>query len=171
MRRAPWSPQKGNNRPGALCRWCGLEVPTRRITFCSDWCVHGWRLRNNPGEGSAAGPGHLCDLPDRQLHGVRGAAALAWTPPAKASGQTEAQAAQAQGSLGCRSYSARSRRSRICAPCTVSATGSCGADFCCLPFPQAGTNSQRWSRWTKWNDSRLDHSTTVFSYSLDWQLP
>jgi 5-methylcytosine-specific restriction protein A len=36
-----------NGRP--LCRWCSLEVPPRRFTFCSDWCVHEWRLRTNPG--------------------------------------------------------------------------------------------------------------------------
>ena len=40
--------QKGQNgRP--LCRWCALEVPPRRSTFCSSWCVHEWRLRTNPG--------------------------------------------------------------------------------------------------------------------------
>jgi hypothetical protein len=33
----------------ALCRWCNLEVPRRRRTFCSDWCVHQWRLRTDPG--------------------------------------------------------------------------------------------------------------------------
>jgi len=33
----------------ALCRWCSLEVPSGRFTFCSDWCVHEWRLRTNPG--------------------------------------------------------------------------------------------------------------------------
>ena len=33
----------------ALCRWCSLEVPPRRLTFCSDWCVHEWRLRTDPG--------------------------------------------------------------------------------------------------------------------------
>ena len=32
-----------------LCRWCNLEVPPRRQTFCSDWCVHEWRLRTDPG--------------------------------------------------------------------------------------------------------------------------
>ncbi len=32
----------------ALCRWCALEVPQRRFTFCSDWCVHEWRLRTSP---------------------------------------------------------------------------------------------------------------------------
>src|SRR5579863_10082778 len=32
-----------------LCRWCNLEVPARRSTFCSAWCVHEWRLRTDPG--------------------------------------------------------------------------------------------------------------------------
>ena len=32
-----------------LCRWCNLEVPARRFTFCSEWCVHEWRLRTDPG--------------------------------------------------------------------------------------------------------------------------
>lgn len=33
----------------ALCRWCNLEVPPRRFTFCSDYCVNEWRLRTDPG--------------------------------------------------------------------------------------------------------------------------
>jgi 5-methylcytosine-specific restriction enzyme A len=33
----------------ALCRWCNLEVPAGRFTFCSDWCVHEWRLRTDSG--------------------------------------------------------------------------------------------------------------------------
>ena len=32
-----------------LCRWRSLEVPKRRSTFCSEWCVHEWKLRSNPG--------------------------------------------------------------------------------------------------------------------------
>ena len=40
--------EKGQNGR-ALCRWCNLEVPARRFTFCSDWCVHEWRLRTDPG--------------------------------------------------------------------------------------------------------------------------
>lgn len=32
-----------------LCRWCSLEVPPGRQTFCSEWCVEEWRLRSNPG--------------------------------------------------------------------------------------------------------------------------
>jgi 5-methylcytosine-specific restriction enzyme A len=33
----------------SLCRWCGIEVPKGRRTFCSDWCVSEWRLRTDPG--------------------------------------------------------------------------------------------------------------------------
>lgn len=36
--------QNGRN----LCRWCNLEVPRGRRTFCSDWCVNEWRLRTDP---------------------------------------------------------------------------------------------------------------------------
>jgi 5-methylcytosine-specific restriction protein A len=34
-----------------LCRWCRLEIEAgkRRRTFCSDACVHEWKLRTNPG--------------------------------------------------------------------------------------------------------------------------
>ena len=40
-------PKGPNGRP--LCRWCNLEVPLRRFTFCSDFCVHQWKLRTDPG--------------------------------------------------------------------------------------------------------------------------
>ena len=39
---------RGPNGRG-LCRWCSLEVPARRFTFCSDYCVHEWKLRSQPG--------------------------------------------------------------------------------------------------------------------------
>lgn len=32
-----------------LCRWCSLEVPKGRLTFCSEYCVEEWRLRTDPG--------------------------------------------------------------------------------------------------------------------------
>jgi 5-methylcytosine-specific restriction protein A len=32
-----------------LCRWCRTEVGKRRRTFCSDSCVHEWKLRTDPG--------------------------------------------------------------------------------------------------------------------------
>jgi len=32
-----------------LCRWCRAEVPGRRRTFCSDTCVHEWKLRTDSG--------------------------------------------------------------------------------------------------------------------------
>src|SRR5436305_14311365 len=40
-------PKGANGR--SLCRWCSLEVPKGRHTFCSDWCVHEWKLRSDPG--------------------------------------------------------------------------------------------------------------------------
>lgn len=40
-------PAGTSGRP--LCRWCNLEVPAGRFTFCSDWCVHEWKLRTDPG--------------------------------------------------------------------------------------------------------------------------
>lgn len=38
---------RGPNGRG-LCRWCSLEVPRRRFTFCSEFCVHEWKLRTQP---------------------------------------------------------------------------------------------------------------------------
>lgn len=43
-RRLPTGPQGRN-----LCRRCGTEVPHGRFTFCSDACVHEWRIRTDPG--------------------------------------------------------------------------------------------------------------------------
>jgi len=37
---------KGENGRN-LCRWCNLEVPKGRQTFCSDYCVEEWRLRTD----------------------------------------------------------------------------------------------------------------------------
>ena len=47
------------------CRWCGLEVPKGRLTFCGDGCVHEWKLRTNPGylrEQVFARDGGVCAL-------------------------------------------------------------------------------------------------------------
>src|SRR5215471_1959078 len=39
-------PKGPNGLP--LCRWCELEIiAKRRRTFCSDYCVHQWRLRTD----------------------------------------------------------------------------------------------------------------------------
>lgn len=38
---------RGPNGRG-LCRWCSLEVPRGRFTFCSQYCVHEWKLRSQP---------------------------------------------------------------------------------------------------------------------------
>ena len=40
--------ERGPNGRG-ICRWCHSEVPKGRRTFCSDHCVHDWRLRTDPG--------------------------------------------------------------------------------------------------------------------------
>jgi 5-methylcytosine-specific restriction endonuclease McrA len=41
-------PRGPNGLP--LCRWCELEIlARRRRTFCSDYCVHQWKLRTDPG--------------------------------------------------------------------------------------------------------------------------
>jgi len=44
----PSSLPKGPNGRN-LCRWCSLEVPKGRFTFCSAWCVEEWKLRTDPG--------------------------------------------------------------------------------------------------------------------------
>ena len=39
--------RSASGRP--LCRWCRVEVPKGRRTFCSEACVGEWRLRTDPG--------------------------------------------------------------------------------------------------------------------------
>lgn len=45
------NPKDLTKGPGgrSLCRWCNLEVPRGRRSFCSDWCVDEWRLRSDAG--------------------------------------------------------------------------------------------------------------------------
>lgn len=67
-----------------LCRWCNLEVPRGRRTFCSDWCVEEWKLRSDPGylrekvlerdKGVCAGCGVDCLAAWRHLRRLRGVA-------------------------------------------------------------------------------------------------
>ena len=80
-----WVPRasvpRGPNGRG-LCRWCSLEVPPRRYTFCSAYCVHEWKLRSQPaylreqvllrdkGRCSACGVDTLFEL--RSLRRMRG---------------------------------------------------------------------------------------------------
>lgn len=33
----------------ACCRYCGVQVPVGRKSFCGDICVHEWKIRANPG--------------------------------------------------------------------------------------------------------------------------
>jgi 5-methylcytosine-specific restriction enzyme A len=77
----------------ALCRWCSLEVPSGRRTFCSEWCVHEWKLRTDPSY-----------LRDRVLTRDRGVCALcrvdtlsAWIRIKKARGERRFLALQQWG--------------------------------------------------------------------------
>lgn len=66
-----------------LCRWCALEVPRGRFTFCSEYCVHEWKLRTQPAylreqvferdRGVCAGCGVDSVAAARQLRYSRGA--------------------------------------------------------------------------------------------------
>jgi 5-methylcytosine-specific restriction protein A len=78
---------------GVLCRWCDLEVPAPRRTFCSEWCVHEWRLRTDTGY-----------LRDRVLARDKGICALcgtntleAWLQLKRARGDRRAQRLQHWG--------------------------------------------------------------------------
>jgi 5-methylcytosine-specific restriction endonuclease McrA len=81
-------PQGPNGRN--LCRWCNLEVPPRRRTFCSEWCVNEWKLRTDPGylrtkvlerdRGVCARCAVDCEAAMRNLKRSRGAKrAIAWS--------------------------------------------------------------------------------------------
>jgi 5-methylcytosine-specific restriction enzyme A len=85
-------PKGPNGR--SLCRWCSLEVPKGRQTFCSQWCVDEWRLRTDPSylrdqvEARDHGVCAMCGLDTgrewRHIRRLRGAAKLAaldaWGP-------------------------------------------------------------------------------------------
>ena len=76
---------RGPNGRG-ICRWCSLEVPPRRYTFCSPYCVHEWKLRTQPGyirekvferdRGICSGCGVDTIAAGRQLRYSRGARRL-----------------------------------------------------------------------------------------------
>ncbi len=69
-----------------LCRWCHLEVPAGRFTFCSQWCVEEWKLRSNPGhlrervlerdKGMCASCGTNCLAEYNRIRRLRGIARL-----------------------------------------------------------------------------------------------
>jgi 5-methylcytosine-specific restriction protein A len=74
---------KGENGRN-LCRWCNLEVPKGRFTFCSDFCVEEWKLRTDPGflrervlardKGTCVACGTDCLAAFRHIKKLRGAA-------------------------------------------------------------------------------------------------
>lgn len=46
------NPKAGWAKPSGLCRYCGLDVKrfdSRKRTFCSDACVHEWKIRSDIG--------------------------------------------------------------------------------------------------------------------------
>ena len=45
-RRNRYAHKRGSNGRN-LCRWCGTEVTPPRRTYCSDACIHEWRLRTD----------------------------------------------------------------------------------------------------------------------------
>lgn len=52
IQRGGWiNPRKLAKGPNgrALCRRCAQEVPKGRRSFCSEVCVHEWKLRTDPG--------------------------------------------------------------------------------------------------------------------------
>ena len=61
-----WAPRQRDSS-----RWCGGEVSGRRITFCSEACVHEWKLRTDPGYLRA----QVFERDRGVRHGYRGAAA------------------------------------------------------------------------------------------------
>lgn len=45
------NPKAGWAKPTGLCRYCKLDVKrydSRKRTFCSDACIHEWKIRSNP---------------------------------------------------------------------------------------------------------------------------
>ena len=43
-----WGVPDRNEAGDAICRWCRVVVRPPRRTFCSDACVHEWKLRSSP---------------------------------------------------------------------------------------------------------------------------
>ncbi|HEY7058309.1 MAG TPA: HNH endonuclease [Vicinamibacterales bacterium] len=43
-----WGKPDRNEAGEPVCRWCRTVVQRPRRTFCSDGCVHEWKLRSSP---------------------------------------------------------------------------------------------------------------------------
>ena len=43
-----WGKPDRNAAGEPICRWCRGPVPPPRRTFCSDACVHEWKIRSSP---------------------------------------------------------------------------------------------------------------------------
>jgi 5-methylcytosine-specific restriction enzyme A len=43
-----WGKPERNEAGEPVCRWCRVPVQPPRRTFCSDACVHEWKIRSSP---------------------------------------------------------------------------------------------------------------------------
>ena len=43
-----WGVPDRNEQGQPVCRWCRVVVTPPRRTFCSDACVHEWKIRSSP---------------------------------------------------------------------------------------------------------------------------
>ena len=43
-----WGKPERNEAGEVICRWCRGQVQRPRRTFCSDGCVHEWKIRSSP---------------------------------------------------------------------------------------------------------------------------
>jgi 5-methylcytosine-specific restriction enzyme A len=89
---------KGTNGR-VLCRWCSLEVPSGRYTFCSEFCVEEWKMRSDPGHlrarvferdhGICAHCGIDCVAEEQRIRRLRGVSRVRakgeWRPGARKS--------------------------------------------------------------------------------------
>ena len=106
----------------ALCRWCRLEIlAKRRRTFCSEYCVHQWRLRSDPG--------YLREqvfLRDRGMCGLCGTDTVA--------AYAELKRSRGRAGLRCWRFGGCGRLGRA---------GRCGMPIMCCPSPR-GAGSVTW---------------------------
>ena len=132
-RAEPGDLSKGPNGRN-LCRWCSLEIPPgRRRTFCSEFCVHEWKLRSDPGylreqvlardRGICAACGLDCVAEWRQLKRLRGPRRLLkW---AEWGLKPDQRATLGTPTISCRSQRAAANATcRTSARCVSAATGA-----------------------------------------------
>jgi 5-methylcytosine-specific restriction protein A len=62
------NPKAGWANPNGKCRWCQVDGLKGRSTFCSEACVHEWKIRSQPG--------YVRDCVERRDKGVCAACGL-----------------------------------------------------------------------------------------------